>query len=118
MKIPNFIVEDMIESIDLIQVYLQDTTEEQFFRNTELQDAVIRRLMIIGEAATKITDEIRSQKPDIPWKTIVAFRNIAIHEYANVSMDKVWEIYKTELPILQNQLRTLLNILPPPPKPS
>lgn len=53
MKIPNFIVEDMIDSIDLIQVYLRDMTDEQFSRNTELQDAIIRRLMIIGEAATK-----------------------------------------------------------------
>lgn len=117
MKIPNFYLEDMLEAIDLVQKYLHKIDEIQFSRDTALQDAVIRRLMIIGEAATKLTDEIKNMAPDIPWKTIIAFRNVAIHDYTNISMGKVWEIYTSELPKLRTQLSKLLESLPSPPKP-
>ncbi len=116
MKIPNFYIEDMLEAIELVQQYLHGITEEQFSRDREIQDAVIMRLMIIGEAATKLTDEIKNQSPEIPWKTIIAFRNVAIHDYANIAINKVWEIYKQDLPPLYQQLKTLLDTLPPPPK--
>lgn len=108
----------MIEAIELIQKYLTGVMEIQFSADTELQDAVIRRAMIIGEAAAKIPDEIKRLDPTIPWTTIIAFRNVAIHDYANVSMGKVWEIYKQDLPPLYTQLTSLLRKLPPPPDPS
>ncbi len=117
MKIPNFYIEDMLEAIGLVQTYLAGITEEKFSQDKEIQDAVIRRLMIIGEAATKIPEDIKLLAPEIRWKTIIAFRNVAIHEYANVSMGKVWEICENELANLSMQLKTLLDKLPPPPKP-
>lgn len=117
MKIQNFYIEDMIEAIELIQEYLRGANEVDFSRNKEQQDAVIRRLMIIGEAATKLSTDIKDKAPEIPWKTIIAFRNVAIHEYADVSMGKVWEIYVQDLLPLQDQLKKLLETLPPPPKP-
>lgn len=117
MKVPNFYIEDMLEAIELIQTYLKDASEDSFMQTTELQDAVIRRLMIIGEAATKVPKELRDQWPDIPWITIVAFRNVAIHEYPHVSLRKVWSIYRDDLPPLKEQLTKLLASLPPPPDP-
>jgi|WetSurMetagenome_2_1015567.scaffolds.fasta_scaffold1450872_1 uncharacterized protein with HEPN domain len=117
MKIPHVYIEDMIEAIELINSYLKDVPEDQFSRNTEQQDAVIRRLSIIGEAATKLSDDIKKLSPEIPWKIMVSFRNIAIHEYANVAMGKVWEIYKQDLSPLHIQLTSLLKKLPPPPEP-
>ena len=107
----------MIEAIELIQKYLTGVEEEQFSRDSALQDAVIRRLMIIGEAATKLPNDIKSLESDVPWQTIIAFRNVAIHDYANMSMGKVWEIYKQDLPPLYTQLKLLLSKLPPPPDP-
>ena len=117
MKIPHVYIEDMIEAIELVQKYLGDVSEEQFSRDTQLQDAVLLRLMIIGEAASKLSDDVKNQGVEIPWKTIISFRNVAIHEYANVAMGKVWEIYKQDLPSLCTQLKTLLKKLPPPPDP-
>ena len=72
--------------------------------------------MIIGESATKIPNDIKKIDTDIPWRTIIGFRNIVIHDYTNVSMGRVWEIYQKELPILHDQLTTLLKTLPPPQK--
>lgn len=117
MKIPHVYLEDMVEAIEKVEKYLNGVNEEQFSHDTILQDAVIRRLMIIGEAATKLSDDIKQQAPEIPWKTIISFRNVAIHVYAEVSMEKVWEIYKQDLPPLIGQLRTLLQSLPPAPDP-
>lgn len=108
-------VEDIIEAIDLVKAYVKDTSEVQFSRNTQLQDAVIRRMVIIGEAANKIPGNVRALAPPIPWRTIVGFRNVAIHEYASVKMGRVWEIIQTELPILKKDivaLRTKLLVLP------
>ncbi len=116
MKIPNFYIEDMLEAISLVQQYLKNCTEEEFSRDKETQDAVIYRLMIIGEAATKIPEEIKKQATDIPWRTIIGFRNVVIHNYAHVSMGRVWEICQTELPKLTKQLSNLLQRLPQVPK--
>jgi uncharacterized protein with HEPN domain len=117
MKIPHVYIEDMIEAIELVQKYLSGISEEQFSRDTETQDAVIRRLMIIGEAASKLSDDVKNMVAEIPWRTIISFRNVAIHDYTNVAMGKVWEIYRQDLPLLHNQLKTLLDKLPPPPDP-
>ena len=106
----------MLEAIALVQEYLKNCTEEKFSRDKATQDAVIYRLMIIGESATKIPNDIKKIDTDIPWRTIIGFRNIVIHDYTNVSMGRVWEIYQKELPILHDQLTTLLKTLPPPQK--
>ena len=100
-KIPHVYLDDMIEAIDLVEQYVQSISEEVFSRDTKLQDAVIRRLSIIGEAARKLPDDVRSLALDIPWKTIIGFRNVAIHEYAGVHMGRVWHITVRELPMLK-----------------
>lgn len=95
---------DMLESIVLIEQYVSGVKEEDFSRDKEKQDSVIHRLMIIGEAATRVPEEIRSLSPDTQWRAIVGFRNVVMHEYAGVSMGRVWEIVEQELPILKNQM--------------
>jgi len=97
-------VNDMLEAIALIEEYVSGVTEVNFSRDKEKQDSVIRRLMIIGEAATHVPDDIRVLSPEIQWRAIVGFRNVAIHEYAGMSMGRVWEIVEQELPILKKQL--------------
>ncbi|MDP1722354.1 MAG: DUF86 domain-containing protein [Candidatus Gottesmanbacteria bacterium] len=100
-------VSDMLEAIALIEEYVSGVTEVDFSRDKEKQDSVIRRLMIIGEASTRIPDDIRVLSPETQWRSIVGFRNVAIHEYAGMSMGRVWEIVEQELPILKKQLVVL-----------
>lgn len=114
-KISTVYIEDIIESINLVEAYVKNIPEVQFSQDTQLQDSVIRRMVIIGEAANKIPNDVRALTPTIPWRTIVGFRNVAIHEYASVKMGRVWEIIQTELPILKKNiivLRTKLLVLP------
>ena len=94
----------MLEAIALIQEYCHDVTEVQFSQNLQLQDAVIRRLQIIGEAAGKIPQELRDKFSTVSWKKIVAFRNLIIHDYASIKFSEVWRVSQEELPVLQSQL--------------
>lgn len=83
---------DILDAIKKIDKYLRGKTEIQFSRDIQLQDAVIRRLGIIGEAARMLPKSVRDAAVSIPWKSVIGLRNIVIHEYADVSLGKVWEV--------------------------
>ena len=100
-------LDDILEAVDLVQQYVRDVSEVQFSRDIQLQDSVIRRLVIIGEAASKISADVRTLAPGVPWRTIVGFRNVAIHDYASVHMGRVWEIIQMELPTLKKHVKNL-----------
>jgi len=63
-------IQDILESIEAIEEYVQSTTEEQFYRNRQVQDAVLRRLEIIGEAVKNLDEDFRNRYPEIPWKKV------------------------------------------------
>lgn len=104
-------IDDILEAIDKIAEYVADGDEVRFSRDTQQQDAVIRRLGIIGEAATRLPQDIRLLAPSIPWKSIVRLRNIVIHEYANVSLGKAWDVTQNDLPKLKESLVSLRALL-------
>lgn len=112
MSIPSFKPEknyvvyilDIIDAIEHIETYCANVNEADFSRNTLLQDAVIRRFQIIGEAAGKIPDELREKFPNIPWKKIVAQRNLIIHDYATVRYEEVWMVIQKDFPTLKPKL--------------
>lgn len=112
------VIDDMLESIRAIQSYAEGVDEVSFSQNLLLQDAIIRRLGIIGEAARKLPDDVRQLAPAIPWKSVIGFRNIVIHDYANIAMDQAWDIVIHDLPPLVERLTTLRSKLPDvqPPK--
>jgi len=102
-------LEDIAASIDLILEYTTGIGQAEFFRATKLQDAVSRRLEIIGEAAKTIPLGFKEKHPKIPWKEMAGIRDVLIHEYSGVSWQRVWNTIKNDLPLLSNQVKYLLN---------
>ncbi|GAI56485.1 unnamed protein product [marine sediment metagenome] len=94
-------VQDILESIEAIEEYMQTLTEEEFYENRQVQDAVLRRFEIIGEAAKKMDEDFRGKYADIPWKKIAGMRDVLIHEYFGVNLKRVWLIIKRDLPELE-----------------
>ncbi|MEW6142599.1 MAG: DUF86 domain-containing protein [Chloroflexota bacterium] len=99
----------ILESITLIGVYIAGLSREEFFQNREVQDAVIRRLEIKGEAARHMPEDIKERNNDIPWQRIAGMRNILIHEYFGVDLNLTWRTATEDLPALKGKLQEILN---------
>lgn len=102
-------IKDIISSICKIREYIEDMSLDDFSQDQKTVDAVLRNLEIIGEAASKIPDEIIKQEADIPWKQVKNFRNIVAHKYWEIDFDMVWEIITDELKPLKEACERLLN---------
>jgi len=79
-----------------------------FASNDAMQDAVMRRLEIIGEAVKHLPDEMKDKYPNIPWKNIAGMRDVLIHEYAGVQIERVWRTAKDDLPPLKQVILKLI----------
>ena len=101
-------LEDILESIEKIEEYTTDINEEEFYENTFVQDAVIRRLEIIGEAVKNIPDDFRVKFPDIPWRQIAGMRDVLIHAYFGVNLRRVWKVIKEDIPELKLKILKIL----------
>ncbi len=101
----------MIESIRLIQSYVDSVSHETFAVQQLLQDAVVLRIAILGEAASHLRDEDKAQWDDIPWRIITDMRNRLIHGYFAMRLDLVWQVVIADLPPLAAQLRVIRDML-------
>ena len=99
---------DILDALGLVRRYVHGVARDQFCLDTKLQDAVIRRLTIVGEATRRLSDEAKSQFPEVPWPQMAAFRNIAVHEYDRIDLEIVWKIIEKDLPGLHEQILTML----------
>ena len=86
---------------------LQGVTRAAFDADDEKQDGIIRQLEIIGEAAGQISEAFRQHHPSIDWRGMKDFRNVLIHGYADVNLDRVWRIAHAQVPQLVRQLAAL-----------
>ena len=97
-------IEDILDSIEKIESYIKDVDEKEFLKNTQVQDSILRRLEVIGEAVKKIPSNIRSSYTEIPWKNIAGLRDVLIHEYFGVNINRVWKLAKYDLYSLKQQI--------------
>lgn len=104
-----FRIEDILKSIQKIELYLDGMTAAQFKKSDLVIDAVVRNLEIIGEASKNIPLTTRRDHPDIPWEQMNGMRNMLIHEYFGVDVATVWHTAKSHLPPLKAQLESILS---------
>jgi len=95
------------ECIGRIESYLTGVTKEVFMSTTLLQDAVLRNLQTMAESTQRISDALKSRHQDIDWYRISGFRNILVHDYLGVDIERVWNILEKDLLELKNAITRL-----------
>jgi len=102
-------LDDILESCRKIRHFTEGMSFEEFQQDAKTQDAVIRNFEVIGEAANRLPEEVRSLYHDVEWAKIVGFRNILIHEYFGIRLDTVWSAVQEKVPSLEKQTKEALN---------
>lgn len=103
---------DMLQAAEKVIRFVKGMQFEQFVSNEVLRDAVERNAEIIGEAARKVSEAFKSRHPEIPWRKMVAQRNVLVHEYDKVSVDEMWAVATFHIPQL---IGALSKLIPPAP---
>ncbi len=99
---------DILIAARHIQAYVAGVDRQAFEQDIMRQDAIIRRIEIIGEAAKRISAEFRAAHPAIPWQQMASMRNRLIHGYDEVSLTIVWDVVQHDIPTLIAQLEPLV----------
>ncbi|NOR85950.1 DUF86 domain-containing protein [archaeon] len=108
-KDPVIFLKHILESIEIIDEFTSGISKEKFLVSVQIQDGVIRRLEIIGEAVKNLLPEFKYMHPGIEWKKIAGLRDVLIHAYFSVDLDLTWGIVKNDLPELKKKIKNIIN---------
>jgi uncharacterized protein with HEPN domain len=100
---------DMMEALDSLAQSLVNCTDEQFLSNHLLYDASAHKLTIVGEAAARISDDLKERHKQIEWRKVIGLRNVLVHEYFGVDRPMVWEVAIMEAPLLRDRIAAVLH---------
>lgn len=81
---------------------------ERFITSHTLQDAVLRNLQTMSESAQRLSDDLKATHPEVEWHRIAAFRNILVHDYLGIDVERVWDITQRDVPGLKRAILTML----------
>ena len=95
------------ECIARINRYVADG-RDAFFIDTKTQDAVLRNLQTLAESARRISDSLKTSNPDVDWRALAAFRNVAVHDYLAIDLRRIWDIVQHDLPDLRDKIERIL----------
>lgn len=103
-KEPKILLSHIRECIEAIEEYTKDVDKEMFMVDDEKQDAIVRRLEIIGEATTNLEKQFKQDYPDVPWQDISDMRNRLVHQYFEVDLNLVWQVVQKDIPELKENI--------------
>ena len=97
-------LEDILTAADDIADLCRALTQEELIANKPMRYAILYALTIIGEAASRLSEELRLHHPSVPWRRIVAFRHRVVHGYGELDLILVWEVARNLVPTLRDQV--------------
>jgi len=98
---------DIKESIKQIEEYIRDISEEEFEKDKQVQDAVIRRLEIIGEASRNIPRALKEKNKHVPWFDMAQFRDFIVHSYFEASLHRIWNACTEDIQKIKEALKDI-----------
>ncbi len=102
-------IQHMQDALQKIIGYSSSHSYNDLLREEWDQDAVMRNLEIIGEAANNLDESFRGKYSEIPWRKIIDFRNVVVHHYADLDLEVVWQIITTDIPPLKKKIESILS---------
>ena len=79
--------------------------------STLMSDAVIRKLQVLGESSRRLSEETKASRSEVNWSGIIWFRNVMVHNYLDITLARVWDVVELQLPVLKDQIETMLQNL-------
>jgi uncharacterized protein with HEPN domain len=101
-------LQHMVDAANEALSFVANKSKTELEADRALALALVKSIEIVGEAASRVSREVRSRSPEIPWADLIAMRNRLIHSYFDVNLDIVWQTVSVELPPLVTQIQELL----------
>ncbi len=108
MRHESLYLSDIVEAADHIAQFIAEVDFPAFLQSEMLRSAVVQKLVVIGEAAARVPNELADRHPEVPWPQIIAFRNILVHAYFGIDWDIVWRAATNRCPVLRVQIACIL----------
>lgn len=104
MRNDNLYIRHILQAVDDIESYIFECDFDRFSKETLIQDGVMRKLEIIGEAAKRLSPELCDSTSEIPWKDICGMRDKLIHDYFGIDLMAVWKTVTEDMGALKQAL--------------
>ena len=105
----NLLLNDNRQAIDRIEQYIENLSFDAFSKDQKSVDAVVRNLEIIGEAASRLPDELKEKYSEIEWYKVVGLRHRIVHEYFGIDLEIIWQILQKDLPELKQKIMQIIS---------
>lgn len=108
MRTEQLYLDDIVAACDAIMEFVSDRTEAEFMTDAQLQSAVLYQFMIVGEASSRVSADLRVRHPHVPWRFATDLRNHVAHGYFSLMLPTVWETALQDVPSMRDQIAAVI----------